>query len=199
MTKYFVFMYVDDTRLRNYLNLAIFLLNPEERWPAHVTIAGPFNRREAVPRTLEFSQEVFVLGRGRFLNGQRHTVYLHVGSRDMRSRVAKPDYPNAIPHLTLYNGEDERTAEQLYAGLEKTLVFGQFNTSRLEIVDSKQYRFDSLESQIHPDLLPWTQGRTLNELKSLDLDRRVNLALAALRIGFRRPTIGTIRLPAFGS
>jgi hypothetical protein len=180
-------MYIDDAIMRPYLDLAIALLNPRERWPAHVTIAGPFPNRIEVPRSLEFSQEVYLLGRGRFDSDTRHTVFLNVGSKNMAAHVEKPDYPNAIPHLSLYNGRDAEIADLLFEGLGRLNSYGVFHAKRLEVVESKQQYSFNLKQQVNTDILPATRGKALDQLRRLSKGHRVALALDAVRWGLRRP------------
>lgn len=187
MAKYFVFLFVEDARLRQYLDLAIYALNPREKWPAHVTVAGPFARKIEAPRALEFEQEVSILGRGRFENGVHHTVYLHVGSPALAAHIQKPDYKNAIPHLSLYNGRDAIIAEELYSALGEYRPFGVFRTRRLAVVESKQQFSFDFPMHIQLGLLDSTRDMSLEQMKHLDTHSRVRIAIESLRAGLRRP------------
>lgn len=187
MAKYFLFMYIEESRLKSYLDLAIALLNPRERWPAHVTIAGPFKRKLEVPRSLAFVQEVRLLGRGRFDTDTKHTVFLHVGSRDMAARIDKPDFASAIPHLSLYNGRDREVADLLFSGLGSVSPFGVFYSEQLKVVESNEQHTFNFRMQVDTSLLPSTHDRTLEELWKLSKARRVEIALEAIKLGLLRP------------
>lgn len=179
-------MFIEETRLRRHLDAAIFAVNPLERWPAHVTLAGPFERRVEVPRNMDFQQQIYVFGPGRFDNAGHHTVFLHVGSRDLASRIDKPDFKNAIPHLSLYNGKDKRTADLLFERLQGIRAYGSFNSTKLVVVEASQRTFD-FELYVDPKVLDRTKTLTLDQLKRLDLKQRVDIAVDAIKQGFERP------------
>jgi hypothetical protein len=184
MAKYFVFLYLEDPRLRSYLDLAIYLLNPDERWPAHVTIAGPFRSAADVPASLRFVEQLSILGRGRFENGARSTIFLRVGSRDIASRIKKPDFPNAQPHLTIYSGRDRDLADTLYNELAKINLFGVFYATHFEVVEStEQYKLD-FRLGVYPEILPSTAGKSLDQLRVLDRSTRIELAIEAIQAAF---------------
>lgn len=170
--------------LRDYLNLAIYLLNPREKWPAHVTIAGPFRRTAEIPRSLRFVEQISILGRGRFQNGARATIFLRVGSRDIVSRMKKPDYPDSVPHLSLYSGPDTELADLLYTELESAKLYGVFYATHFDVVEARQqFKFD-FRFEVRADVLPETAGKSLDQLALLDKQTRVKLAVQAIDRGF---------------
>lgn len=183
MAKYFVFMMIEDSLLRKYLDLAIYALNPDEQWFAHVTVAGPFSRKIELPRALDFHQQVSILGPGRFDNGSRQTVFLNVNSYDLASHIDKPDFADAVPHLTLYNGPDKVLADWLFFELTKKRLFGRFYTTEFRVVQSVgQKRFD-LAYSLDTSLLPRTAGFSADDFRSLPTSERVQIALDALDAG----------------
>lgn len=183
MPKYFVFMMIEDTLLRKYLDLAIFALNPDEQWYAHVTVAGPFSRKIELPRALKFYEQVSILGAGRFDNGDRQTVFLNVNSLDLAAHMRKPDFKDAVPHITIYNGPDKALAKYLYHELSRRRLFAHFYTTAFHIVESRpQKRFD-LAYSIDTSLLPRTKGMSVDGFRSLPLPERVAIALEALETG----------------
>lgn len=183
MAKYFVFMMIEDTLLRKYLDLAIFALNPDEQWFAHVTVAGPFERKIDLPRSRVFRDQISILGAGRFDNGAKQTVFLHVNSYNLGYHMDKPDFADAVPHITLYNGSDRLLADWLYLELAKKRLFARFYTTEFRVVESRpQKRFD-LAYSIDTSLLPQTKGLTVDQFRSLPLSERVQIALDALDVG----------------
>jgi hypothetical protein len=183
MPKYFVFMMIEDSLLRKYLDLAIFALNPDEQWYAHVTVAGPFKKRIELPRALDFHQQVSIFGAGKFNNDPRFTVYLNVDSPDLRSHMRKPDFKDAVPHITLYNGTDKIMADWLYLALSKQRLFAHFYTTSLQVVESRpQKRFD-LALSVDTSLLPRTTGMQVDAFRSLTAEERIEIALEALEVG----------------
>lgn len=183
MAKYFVFMMIEDTLLRKYLDLAIFALNPDEQWFAHVTVAGPFPRKIDIPRNRIFRDQISILGPGRFDNGARQTVFLHVNSYELPYHMEKPDFADAVPHITLYNGPDRPLADWLYTELTKRRLFARFYTTEFRVVESRpQKRFD-LAYSLDTSLLPRTSCLTADDFRSLPISERVEIALEALDVG----------------
>ena len=117
--KYFVFIYPNAGLVRDLLNIAIFLLNPFEKWPAHITVAGPFyNKKQFALQKRVLDTTVFSLSRGNFFKHGSNAVFLNVGFREREEVWRKPDFTgNPIPHLTLYDGPDQMLANQLFANL----------------------------------------------------------------------------------
>lgn len=176
-------MMIEDTLIRKYLDLAIFALNPTEQWFAHVTVAGPFTRKIDIPRAREFLHQVSILGPGRFDNGPRQTVFLNVNSRDLATHMDKPDFADAIPHITLYNGTDKALADWLHAELLERKLFGRFYTTEFQVVESRpQKRFD-LAYSLDTSLLPRTAGLVVDDFRTLPIAERVQIALDALDAG----------------
>jgi hypothetical protein len=186
MAKYFVFMMIEDSLLRKYLDLAIFALNPDEQWYAHVTVAGPFSRKIQLPRALAYHQQISILGVGRFDSPSRHTVYLNVNSLDLDEHMNKPDFKNAVPHLTLYNGPDKLLADLLYLELGRRRLFAHFYTTAFRVVESHPPTNVSLAYSLDTSLLPRTQGLPVDAFKSMTVSERVAVALDALDAGLTR-------------
>lgn len=176
-------MMIEDTLLRKYLDLAIFALNPTEQWFAHVTVAGPFARKIDIPRSREFMHQVSILGPGRFDNGQHQTIFLNVNSRDLAMHMDKPDFADAVPHITLYNGPDRTLADWLQTELLDRKLFGRFYTTEFQVVESRpQKRFD-LAYSLDTSLLPQTAGLVVEDFRKLPVADRVQIALDALDAG----------------
>lgn len=180
-------MFIEDRWVRRYLDLAIFALNPRERWPAHITLAGPYAAKRDVPRSLVFDQQVSVLGRGAFQNGRNHTIFLRVGSRDMAARMHKPDYKDAVPHLSLYNGRDGALASLLFDVLGHERLFGRFETRNLEIIESKQQFSFNFPLYVNTEILDATKGMSIEDLRALTMSQRVDIAVESIKVALSRP------------
>jgi hypothetical protein len=186
MPKYFVFLMIEDSLLRKYLDLAIFALNPDEQWFAHVTVAGPFSRKIQLPRALDYHQQISILGAGRFDNPPRHTVYLNVSSVDLDDHMNKPDFKAAVPHLTLYNGADKLLADLLFLELQRRRLFAHFYTTSFRVVESRPQKQFDLAYSLDTSLLPRTRGMAVDAFRSLTVPDRVTIALEALEAGLTR-------------
>lgn len=178
--RYFVFLYVEDAFLSNMLNAAIFALDPSERWPAHVTLAGPFNSRRAVPRKLDFARRVSVIGVNQFRSDKQNTVHFRVGAQGMRDVWKKPDYP-FNPHLTLYNGSNHGLGDELYSQLCLLRPIFKFDVTMLNIVTSVAQRNFDLLSTIDLDFSPKLRGMRLEDLRQLNDDERIDVAVESVK------------------
>ena len=133
--RYFVFLRILEKEISDLLDIAIYTLNPQEKWGAHITLAGPYQSKKNLPREREFEQKVSIIGASQFRNETQNTVFLRVGSSNLRSAWDKPDYP-FNPHLTIYDGFDHNLGDMLYTSLVQIRPFLFFHTSRLEVVRS---------------------------------------------------------------
>lgn len=184
MNRYFIFLYVEDKILAKMLDLAIYLLNPEEKWHAHVTVAGPYADKKSVPRNLDFEKIVSVLGVGRFTNPSQSTVFLKVGFSDIDEVWDKPDFKKQakMPHLTIYDGDDLSFSCQIYEKMHKERLFFRFNVNGLEIVNSiKHQKSFGLIPSIDTKFLPETVAISPKEIASLKQEERLDIAMAIMK------------------
>lgn len=183
MDRYFIFLYPDDKRLADLLNLAIYLLNPREKWPAHVTIAGPFNDPKKFEVRRDFNETVFALGSGNFFSTGSPTVFLRVDFLHRKEVWWKPDFKgNAIPHITLYDGTDIIFAKKLFDALRKKDIYFSFFTRRFEIVRSKSGQFTTtLREKVNMDCMNETRGMDIDNISLFSDEYRIDLAIRTLR------------------
>ena len=180
--KYFLFLYPSEPKLRALLNIAIFALNPEEKWPAHVTVAGPFSKRPSYVRQLPPHTTAFSLGLGNFFPQGINTVYLRIGLPEIRHIWNKPDFRgNPVPHVSLYNGRDSGAAGEVYKKLRLISPFFSFIVSNPTIVSSTPgQEIMDLREQVNPDILPLSRGLSIDELRRLNFDDRLSIAESAI-------------------
>lgn len=180
MKRYFAFLFVEDEYLSNILNVAIAALNPRERWPAHVTLAGPFSSLRSVPRKLEFQRRLSVLSVSQFRSDTQNTVHFVVGAEGMRNVWKKADYPYN-PHLTIYDGTNHDLGDELYFRLRQLRPIFKFDVTRMHIVESGAQRdFNLLSGLDLGGTIPALRGLQEQELDSLSDDERIEVAVAAV-------------------
>jgi 2'-5' RNA ligase len=91
----------------------------------HITIKGPQKTLFKVKSANKFLSERYPLrirGVGIFHNNDIYIVYLKVILDELKKYKMwyKPDYPDEFnPHITLYEGKNEKLAKSIYALLEK--------------------------------------------------------------------------------
>lgn len=181
MNRYFVFLYIENDRLTQLIDYAIYLLNPTEKWPAHVTLAGPYSNRKDAPRDLEFKHRISVIGIGRFKSENQNTVFLRVEGKELSSVWDKSDYPYN-PHLTLYDGNDADFSEKLFEwGKSERMIFSFLVSKRVVVSTTKKQGAFNLLERFKPELLSKTKNMNFNEIANLSSDTRLALAKDALK------------------
>lgn len=176
--RFFIFLYPEIGRIKSHLDLVVYLLNPREKWPAHITVAGPFNRKSDFRIKDKFDATVFALNVGTFFSSGSPTVFIHVGFLGRKRVWRKPDFGgNAIPHLTLYDGKDMDFASRVYNVVSRVRPFFSFNTSGLQVVTSitGQYRVDLRES-VDVSLLDEISAMKIDDVAMLPEAERLRLA-----------------------
>lgn len=172
-TKYFVFIYPSDGLVREILDLIVYTISPRERWPAHITVAGPFPRRPRPRSASTFTQSVFALGIGNFFASGSNAVFLRVGMHDIHKYWDKPSFPGVrIPHVSLYNGADAEFAMKLFLELSPARPVFSFETRGVEIVDSSRQLKMSLRERVNTSCLDATKGMRLDDFIDIpNIDR----------------------------
>ena len=179
--RYFVFLYPEDSVVRELLDLAIFLLNPLEKWRAHVTLAGPFASRRSLPRSTEFRRKVSLIGVGQFRSEHQNTIFLSVGAKDLEDFWNKPDYP-FTPHLTIYDGPNSSVADALFEVLKEARMYFKFFVHEVQIVKTVRGQGGmDLLTHLKPGALPSLKGKTTDELRKLSDAERMFFAVECLK------------------
>lgn len=179
--RYFVFLRILEKEISDLLDIAIYTLNPHEKWGAHITLAGPYQSKKNLPRDRDFEQKVSIIGASQFRDEIQNTVFLRVGSNSLRSVWDKPDYP-FNPHLTIYDGIDHTLGDRLFSSLVHIRPFLFFHTSRLEVVRSPYGEpilpiFPSIEFKKSYGL----SVSSFDEAWSLSNEEKVDLAVSAIK------------------
>jgi hypothetical protein len=151
MKRYFSFLIMKDAYASKCINAAIFLANPNQKWPAHITVGGPFGRK---PNTKEYSEKISVLGVGNFFSDNQNTVFLKIGAENLRHIWEKTDY-GFNPHLTIYDGDDHHFARDLYHRLNNRKIYFYFETVTYSVVESRagQGNLFSIDSNVDAKFL----------------------------------------------
>lgn len=178
-------MYPSQAEVRSLLNMAVFCLDPNEKWPAHITVAGPFQNRPKERAEFNGEATVFALGCGNFFKQGINTVYMKAGVQNIWRVWRKPDFMgNPVPHISLYNGKDRHLAEMIYSRINAINPYFSFRSSGLSLVSSYSgQQATTLREQIDTKVIPETFGKSLDEISGLSFEGRLEIAtLCILRL-----------------
>jgi adenine-specific DNA-methyltransferase len=125
-TPYLYILYLTDEIVAPSLELVRRICEPNARSKPHVTMGGPLRRRTDSSATWENTQikRITLVEAGRFLSHAdmsptQNTVYMRCDLHEQAWVHYTPDYPQSVPHVTLYNGKSRDFADRLWDLLRK--------------------------------------------------------------------------------
>lgn len=115
-------LYVGDELVGPVLETIRRICSPKSRSQPHVTVRYPVDKlagNDLAVYTDTLVHSLDILNPARFLwsNGKGLTIFLKCGSETLEKLAYKPDFPNSVFHITLYNGTDFK-----FAGLLEELL-----------------------------------------------------------------------------
>lgn len=147
----FYVIYLRDGSSVDCIEAIRLLCNPLEKKAAHLTVRGPFPnkiRLEDANRKLA-GNKILLDGISRFSSPGQSTVYFTCKATRIKKVWNKPDYP-FNPHVTIYDGESQSLASELY-----------------DVLSRHSYRLGFLADKLTPLI---SRSGIRNQYKSLDLD-----------------------------
>jgi len=118
--KRFYGIYLKSEAISTVLDLIRFIGEPDAIRLSHITLRGPYTSK-INPLTLRninenpiFDWTVTLLGPRTFFSTKQSTVLIAVDLGSLDRLVYKPDFPDSLPHITLYDGPDRNFASSLY-------------------------------------------------------------------------------------
>jgi len=133
-THYFYVVSLPEGRFRTCLDGIRLLAEPNTRFPAHLTVRGPYD----IPLDISpYGEKVKgavarVVDIGEFFTDAQNTVFFHCSCPALLSVWDKPDYATYNPHITLYNGESRHFAESICRVVERYPIRYTFEVSGLD-------------------------------------------------------------------
>lgn len=182
----FYVVYLADPVLQAGLDLIRLLANPEEKWPAHVTVRGPYNSEPDLPDNVVEIEGSYlsITGVRDFFNTSQNTVYLACQSSALATIWDKPSY-GFSPHLTLYDGPSRPFARRLREaiGNDPVLIHCRV-TSLARMVSIKGDSTNRLAGSLESMGVSWLLGDRLTnqDLKRLSGSRRLDLITKIWRL-----------------
>jgi hypothetical protein len=131
---------IKDPKVDRLLDLARLILEPDYARKTHITLRGPYSRkpkRNVKWLTTEIGPVTFTKP-GCFFNERQNTVYLRAEISGIAEIWSKPDYPEGVPHLSLYDGEDRTFAWALFSLLKEFSWQIQLALTNISIIEKKK-------------------------------------------------------------
>ena len=175
----FYVLYVPDGLLADCIDAIRVLAQPSEKYRAHITVRGPYqrssNRSDRANRAIENS-EITIDGCGNFFESGQNTVYLRCSSPNLETAWHKPDY-GFNPHITLYDGSSREFAEQIWDVASRRTYDMSFVAGPLKpLVSSKKHQGGmALQADLNPNFLRGVAGIDIGggTVESLEPDVRL--------------------------
>lgn len=178
---YFLAVRFSDEKIARLFDLARLILQPDFARSSHITLRGPYANKDSA-RTFSGRDvgQISVLRPSTFFSDVQHTVYLGIGIVGVADFWFKPNYPEGIPHLTIYDGKDRMLAWAALRSLKAFQWGMRLNSTPMKILDSKRpieeeflVGYSSLQSTFN--LLGQGVPTTEQVKKMSDLDRVIML------------------------
>ena len=143
MNPSFYVVYPSDDTIRLYINAIRVIAEENQRSQVHITMRGPYKKQLPKKKLEELStlikgEEIFVINVGNFFNSNQNTVFFTCAETDNLRKVwKKTTYTDFNPHLTIYDGDDNEYAKQLYSILKEQFVPYSFHIQELSWLEPK--------------------------------------------------------------
>jgi hypothetical protein len=120
MTRRFYGVYLKSEAISTVLDLVRFLGEPNAIRLSHITLRGPYASKMRATALTKFNNDprydwsIEMIEPITFLSPKQSTVAISVDLLSLNGLLRKPDFPDGVPHITLYDGRDRAFAEALF-------------------------------------------------------------------------------------
>jgi hypothetical protein len=138
--RHFYGIYLKHEAVATVLDLIRFVGEPDAIRLSHVTLRGPYKSNISKRMLCKINNDptlewmVTLVGPRTFFSDRQSTVVVEVDLGSLSRLVYKPDYPDSLPHITLYDGRNRQFAAALYALLAKYIWDWPVRVGRLREV-----------------------------------------------------------------
>ena len=136
---WFYGLHLTDERLEAALELIRFIGEPDFLRRPHITVRGPYERKQdALLEKLGYTPEsVLIRGIEAFFSSQQNTLLLDCELPDKDRVWRKPDFPDGKPHITLYDGKSRSLALNLRLSLKQCKWHFRTSVGGLSLIEKK--------------------------------------------------------------
>lgn len=137
---FFVAIRFSDEKIARLFDLARLILQPDFARPSHITLRGPYETKSNISDSIIGKDvgQIVVRKSGKFFIDSQNTVFLEIGISGVADFWYKPNYPDGVPHLTLYDGKDRQFAWVIFRTLSMHKWNLSLNSSPMHVLDSKR-------------------------------------------------------------
>lgn len=136
---WFYGVYLTDERLEAALELIRFLGEPDYLRRPHITIRGPYERKQdALLERLSYTPGfVLIKDLSVFFDANQNTVLLECGLPEKERVWRKPDFPDGKPHITIYDGKSRHLALSFRLSLKSCKWHFYAPIGELKLIEKK--------------------------------------------------------------
>jgi hypothetical protein len=136
---WFYGLYLKDERLEALLELIRFLGEPDHLRRPHITVRGPYERKQdALLEKLRYEPgSVLIRDVAAFFSEKQNTILLDCDLPDKDRVWRKPDFPGGKPHITLYDGISRNLALSFRLALKNCKWHFRSPVGELTLIEKK--------------------------------------------------------------
>ena len=117
-------LYIEQQPFADCLNAMRMLAEKAPRDATHVTVCGPFTEELPKDHIADLNrrirgQSMIISGVNTFWSAHQNTVYLEVEGDSLYKIGRRTDFPDYIPHITIYNGNKRKWACKILCALKE--------------------------------------------------------------------------------
>lgn len=136
--RFFYVVYVPEGDVRICLDAIRLIARPQARFPAHITIRGPYDHPiDTGPLSEHIRGKIVRVGDVGMFHSPLSVVFLHCSCPDFLAIWDKPEF-GYTPHITLYEGESRTFASAVADLLDSAPIRFAFRASGLDALVSER-------------------------------------------------------------
>lgn len=125
MNNSFYVAYSSNENVRNLINAIRVIAEENQRTQVHITVRGPYRIKLSEKKVNEFSsvinsEQIHIIDVDNFFASNQNTVFFKCEDNLNLKRIwKKTSYKEYNPHITIYNGDDEIFAHEIFSILKQ--------------------------------------------------------------------------------
>lgn len=165
--KFFFVIYFNNEKIKEVLNGLRLIADSSQNNITHLTVKGPYVSRQI--KRLDHDNKLIegkfidVLGAGNFFMDNQNTVFLQCKEKVELNQIWKTKdnktYKSYHPHITIYDGDNEEYAKEIYKIINSYDLSFKFKVSKLEMYSTiDKYSLFNLKEIVNYNLISKLAG-----------------------------------------